>query len=133
VRTDTPVGDDAHPSKKAQASSLKKLLLPKYVIALLTYSIVNLDPCSDITAIHRKPSTSGPPKPATKLVTILKTAAPVAAAAVSSSEGGAGRTVLSTADAWDSSRCVTDFLKGLKNQEANREGTPFVPLLLRSP
>jgi hypothetical protein len=46
---------------------------------------------------------SGPLKPTTKLVTILKTAAPVAAAAVSSSEGGTGRTVLSKADAWDSS------------------------------
>jgi hypothetical protein len=70
-----------------------------------------LDPCSDITAIHRRPSASGPPKLVTMLVTILKTAAPVvAAAAVSSSEGGTGRNVLSTADAWGSSRCVTDFL-----------------------
>jgi hypothetical protein len=71
-----------------------------------------LDPCSDITAIHRRPSASGPLKPVTMLVTILKTAAPVAAAAaaISSSEGGTGRNVLSTADAWGSSRCVTDFL-----------------------
>jgi hypothetical protein len=58
---------------------------------------------------------SGPPKPTTKLVTILKTAAPTAAAAVSSSEGGTGRTVLSTSEACDSSRLVTDFLEGLKN------------------
>jgi hypothetical protein len=76
---------------------------------------------------------SGPPKLATKLVNILKTAAPVATAAVSSSEGGTGWTVLSTADAWDSSRRVTDFLEGLKNREADQEGTPFVPLLLLSP
>jgi hypothetical protein len=33
---------------------------------------------------------SGPPKPATKLVTILKTAAPMAATVVSSLEGGTG-------------------------------------------
>jgi hypothetical protein len=58
-------------------------------------------------------------------VTILKTAAPVAAAAISSLEGGTGRTVLSTADTWDSSRCVTDFLEGLKNREADWEGTPL--------
>jgi hypothetical protein len=133
ARTDTPAGDYAQPSKRARALSLKKLLVPKYVTALLAYSVVNLDPCSDITAIHRRPSVSGPPKPTTKLVTILKTAAIVAAAAISSSEGGTGRTVLSTTDAWDSSRCVTDFLEGLKNQETDREGTPFVPLLLRSP
>jgi hypothetical protein len=103
--------------------------VPKYVTTLLAYSVINLDPCSDITTIHMKPLASGPPKPATKLVTILKTAAPMAAAAISSSEGGTGRTILSTADAWDSSRRVTDFLEGLKNQEA----TPFVPLLLWSP
>jgi hypothetical protein len=107
--------------------------VPKYVTALLTYSIVNLYPCSDLTTIHRRPSTSGPPKPATKLVTILKTAAPVATAAISSSVGGTSRTVLSTADASDSSRHVTDFLEGLKNQEVDREGTPCVPLLLQSP
>jgi hypothetical protein len=109
------------------------MLVPKYVTVLLAYSVVNFDPCSDITAIHRKPSASGPPKPATKLVTILKTAAPLGAAVVSSSGGGIGQTVLLTADAWDSSWCVTDFLEGLKNREADRKGTPFVPLLLRSP
>jgi hypothetical protein len=133
VRTDAPAGDDVQPSKIARAPSLKKLLVPKYVTALLTYSIVNLYPCSDLTAIHRRPSVSGPPKPATKLVTILKTAAPVAAAAVSSLEGGTGRTILSIADVWDSSRRVTDFLEGLKNQEVDQEGTPCVPLLLQSP
>jgi hypothetical protein len=105
----------------------------EYVTALLTYFIVNLYPCSDLTAIHRRPSMSGPPKPATKLVTILKTAAPVPTAAISSLEGGIGWTVLSTTDALDSSRCVTDFLKGLKNREADREGTPCIPLLLQSP
>jgi hypothetical protein len=66
-------------------------------------------------------------------VTILKTAAPVAAADVSSSEEGTDHIVLSTTDTWDSSRHVTDFLEVLKNQEADREGTPFVPLLLQSP
>jgi hypothetical protein len=73
-------------------------MMPKYVITLLAYSIINLDPYSDITTIHRRPSASGQPKPATKLVTILKTAAPVAAAAASS-VGGTGWTVLSIADA----------------------------------
>jgi hypothetical protein len=73
---------------------------------------------------------SGPPKPATKLVTILKTAAPMTAAIISSLEGGTGQTVLSTANAWDSSRCVIDFLEGLKNREADQEGTPYIPLLL---
>jgi hypothetical protein len=116
-------------------SSLKKLFVLKYVTALLTYFVFNLDPCSDITAIHRRPSVSGPPKPATKLVTILKIVAHVVAAAtaISSSEEGIGWTVLLTADAWDSSRRVTDFMEGLKNREDDREGTPFVPLLLQSP
>jgi hypothetical protein len=110
---------------------LKKLLVPKYVITLLAYSVINLDPYSDITTIHRRSSVSGQPKSATKLVTILKTATPVAAAAASSLEGGTGWTVMSTADAWDSSQCVTEFLDGSKNREAEQEGTPFVPLLLQ--
>jgi hypothetical protein len=88
--------------------------MPKYVTALPSYFVINLYPCSDLMTIHKRPSMSGPPKPATKLVTILKTTAPVAAAVVSSSEGGTGWTVLSTADAWDSSRHVTDFQEGLK-------------------
>jgi hypothetical protein len=33
-------------------------------------------------------------------------------------------------EAWNSSWRVTEFLEGLKNREANREGTPFAPLLL---
>jgi hypothetical protein len=76
---------------------LKKLLVPKYVTAL--HFVINLYPCSDLTAIHKRPSVSGPQKSATKLVTILKTVAPVAAAVISSSEGGTGRIVLSIADA----------------------------------
>jgi hypothetical protein len=115
VKTDTPTGDDAQPSKRARALSLKKLLVPKYVTALIAYYVVNLDPCSDITAIHRRPSASGPPKPATKVVIILKIVAPVAAVVISSMEGGTGQTVMSTADTWDSSRRVTDFLESLKN------------------
>jgi hypothetical protein len=78
---------------------LKKLLVPKYVTAPLTYFLINLYPCSDLMTIYRRPSVSGPPKPATKLVTILKTAAPMDVAAIFSSEGGTGRTVLSTVDA----------------------------------
>jgi hypothetical protein len=117
ARTDVPAGDDAQPSKIARAPSLKKLLVPKYMTALLTYSVVNLYPCSHLTAVHRRPSVSGPPKPATKLVMILKTVAHVAATTISSSEGGTGQTVLLTTDTWDSSRRVTDFLEGLKNQD----------------
>jgi hypothetical protein len=107
--------------------------VPKYVTALLTYFVVNLYPCSDLMAIHRRPSPSGPPKPVTWLVTILNIATHVAAAAISSSEGGTDWTVLSTANARDYSRRVTDFLESLKNWEADQEGTPCVPLLLQSP
>jgi hypothetical protein len=62
ARTDTSTGDDAQPPKRARALSLKRLLVPKYVITLLAYSVINLDPCSSITAIHRRPSASGQPK-----------------------------------------------------------------------
>jgi hypothetical protein len=62
------------------------------------------------------------------LTTIPKTTAPVVVAAASSMTGGTGWTVLSIANAWDSSRHVTEFLEGLKNREAGREGIPFAPL-----
>jgi hypothetical protein len=75
-------------TERAQAPSLKKLLVTKYVITLLAYSVINLDPYSDISAIHRRSSVSGQPKSAIKQVTVLKTAAPVAAAAASSSAEG---------------------------------------------
>jgi hypothetical protein len=54
--------------------------------------------------------------------------APMAATTSSSSTGGTSWTALSMADAWDSSWHVTEFLEGLKNREANREGIPFVLL-----
>jgi hypothetical protein len=38
ARTDIPAGDDAQPSKRARAPSLKKLLVPKYVTAFLLIS-----------------------------------------------------------------------------------------------
>jgi hypothetical protein len=90
VRTNTSAGDDAQPFKRARTPSLKKLLVPKYVITLLAYSIINLNPYSDIMTIHRRPSASGQLKLATKQVTILKTATPVAAATAASSAGGTG-------------------------------------------
>jgi hypothetical protein len=66
ARTGTSARDDAQPNKRARAPLLKKLLVPKYVITLLAYSVINLDPYSDIMTIHRRPLVSGQPKPATK-------------------------------------------------------------------
>jgi hypothetical protein len=78
--------------------------------------------------IRRKSSTSGLSKLADKPMSALKTATPMAVVAASSSTRGTDWTVLLTADAWDSSRWVTEFLESLKNREANQEGIPFVPL-----
>jgi hypothetical protein len=113
ARTNTLVGDDSQPSKSARASSLKKMLVPKYVMILLVYSALNFDLHSDIMVVHRKSSASSQPKPTSAQVTAPKTAAPMAAVA-SSSAVGTSWTILSTADAWDSSQCVTEFLEGLK-------------------
>jgi hypothetical protein len=37
--------------------------------------------------------------------------------------------MLSHAEAWDHYGRATEFLEGLKNRDADREGTPFPPLL----
>jgi hypothetical protein len=71
---------------------------------------------------------SSPPKLADKQMTALKTVAPEAAVAASSSAGGTSWTVLSMADARDSTRCVIEFLEGLLNREADWEVIPFVLL-----
>jgi hypothetical protein len=99
ARTDTSIGDDAQPSKRARVPLLRRILVPKYVMILLAYSAINFDPHSDNMALHRNSSVSGPPKPANKQVTAPKTATFVAATAASPSAGGTGRTILSTADA----------------------------------
>jgi hypothetical protein len=83
--------------------------------------------------VRRKSSASGPPKSVAKQVTVIKNYTPMTATATASSVGGTGWTVLSTTDARNSSRLVTEFLEGLKNREANREGIPFVPLAASVP
>jgi hypothetical protein len=104
------------------------MIVPKYVIILLIFSIFNFNIHSNIMVVHRKTSVSGQPKPTSTQVTAHKATAVMAATAASSSAGGTGWTILSTADAWDSSWRVTEFLEGLKNREADQEGIPFALL-----
>jgi hypothetical protein len=59
-------------------------------------------------------------------MTSPKTVAPMVATVPSSSAEGINWSVLSMADVWDSSRCVTEFLDSLKNTEADWEGIPFI-------
>jgi hypothetical protein len=114
-----------------------------------TYSIADFDTYSDNIAVCRKSSTSSPPKPTAKLMAIPKTGGsskkadelatvhehipPVVTTPIPSSSEGTNWTVLSTAEAWNSSRRVTKFLESLKNREADQKGTPFAPLLHQSP
>jgi hypothetical protein len=79
------------------------------------------------------PKTGGSSKKADNSATVHQPVPPVVAAPIPSSSEGNNWMVMSTANAWNSSRCVTEFLEGQKNREADREGTPFVPLLLQSP
>jgi hypothetical protein len=81
-------------------------------------------------AARRKSLASGPPKQADKQATALQTATHVITTAAPPPVGVVSSKVISTAEAWNYSRRVTEFLKGLKNREANREGNPFSPLLV---
>jgi hypothetical protein len=71
--------------------------VPKYMIILLVYSSFNFDLHSDIMVAHRKSLASGQPKSTFAQVTAPTTTAPMDVAA-SSSVGGIGWIVLSTAD-----------------------------------
>jgi hypothetical protein len=108
------------------------MLMPKYVMILHVYSAINFDPHSDIMVVHRKSSTSGQPKPVIEPVTAPRIAAHVAIVATSSLVGGTDWTVLSIADAWDSSRRVTEFLEGLKIGRSVRKASPLILLMLPS-
>jgi hypothetical protein len=64
-------------------------------------------------------------------VVILQIATHAIAAAAPPPMGVIDSKVVSTTKAWDYSRCAIEFLEGLKNKEADREGNPFSPLLLQ--
>jgi hypothetical protein len=82
--------------------------------------------------VRRNSSVGGSAKNTDKPATMHQTVPLAVIASIPSSSERTGWTVLSTADAWNSSRCITEFLEGLMNREADREGIPFVPLLLQS-
>jgi hypothetical protein len=58
----------------------------------------------------------------------------VATTPVPPPSGGTALTIRSNAEAWDSARRFTEYLEGLKNVEADQEGThfPFTTSNLRS-
>jgi hypothetical protein len=102
------------------------MIVPKYVmIPSSVYSAPNVDPYSGKMVVRRKSLVSGSPKPADKKVVAPNTAAHVVATTASSSAGGTGWTILSTSDAWDSSRRVTEFLEGLKIGKSIEKVTPL--------
>jgi hypothetical protein len=84
----------------------------------------------DDASVCRKPSATEPPKKTIKLVTTSQTAPSVITAPIPPPVGVTGSTTLSPAEAWDHCRRAAEFLEGLNNREANREGNPFSPLLL---
>jgi hypothetical protein len=79
------------------------------------------------------PKTGGSSKKVDEFATVRGHVPLVVTAPIPSSLEGTNWMVLSMVEAWNSSRCVTEFLEVLKNREADREGTPFAPLLLQSP
>jgi hypothetical protein len=78
-------------------------------------------------AVHRKSSAGGSSKNIDKPIATHQTIPPAVFASTPSSTKGTSWTILSTTDAWNFSRCVTEFLEDLKNREVNWEGTPFIP------
>jgi hypothetical protein len=69
--------------------------------------------------------TGGSFKKVDKFAIVHQSIPPVVVAPIPSSSEGSNWTMLSTADSWNSSQHVTKCLEGLKNWEADREGTPF--------
>jgi hypothetical protein len=96
------------------------------------------DPCSDrihnyrvnliyfIILVCRKPS------PADLSKKITQPAPSSYATPVAPSAGVTGSTALSTAEARDFCRRSAEFLKGLKNNEADQQDNPFTPSLFLS-
>jgi hypothetical protein len=76
---------------------------------------------------RRKPSAGGSSKQVDKQAATLQIATPVITVVARPPVEVIGSKVVSTTEAWDYSRCATEFLEGLKNRVANREGNPFFP------
>jgi hypothetical protein len=85
---------------------------------------INSNIYSDSVTVRSKPTASDPSKHTNKQPAIIQTVSPTITAATPPLTEVIGSTVLSTTDAWDSSRRVTEFLEGLKNREVDREGIP---------
>jgi hypothetical protein len=81
---------------------------------------------SNDSSVYRKPSSADSSKKITKPATSLY------ATPVSPNAGVTGSTTLSAAEAWDYCRRTAEFLKGLKNREADQEGNHFTPSLFLS-
>jgi hypothetical protein len=126
------------------------MIVPKYTMILFLFILsLTFNLYSDNIAVCRKSSVSVLPKSTDKLMaspkaggstkkedessTVHQLVPSVVAAPIPSSSEGNNLTVLSTADVWNSSRRVTEFLDGMKNWEADREGTPLYSFAISVP
>jgi hypothetical protein len=73
----------------------------------------------------RKSSKDGSSKSVGQPLLTTPSVLPIATAHVHPPSGGTSMTIQSTAEASDSARCLAEYLEGLKNAEADREGTHF--------
>jgi hypothetical protein len=76
--------------------------------------------------VHRKPSAADPSKK------LAQHASSSHATPVAPPAGVTGSTTLPAAEAWDYCQRAAEILEGLKNREADQEGTPFTPSLFHS-
>jgi hypothetical protein len=72
------------------------------------------------------------PLPGDPLKRIIQPAPSSYATPIAPSVGVTGSTTLSAAEAWDLCRRTTEFLEGLKNREADQQGSTFTHSLFLS-
>jgi hypothetical protein len=133
ISAGTSAGADNQLTKKAWALPTMKMLVPWYVMTfLLFFFSTKFDLHSDDMTARRRSSARGPPKKDDKHVVVPQTITPVTATATPSPVVVIGSKVAYIVEAWDYAWHATEFLEGLKNGEANREGTPFSPFTTSS-
>jgi hypothetical protein len=100
---------------------LKSILAPRYPIIL--YLAVVTDLHTDGIIVCRKSSEGEPSKHTDRTLAIPWAYSPTATASTPPPAGGTSSTIRSTIEAKDSVLRIVDFLEGMKDAEADREGT----------
>jgi hypothetical protein len=133
-RWDRNIGWGWHPASQKISGTVdeKDACAQVYNDLDLYFIVCEFNMYSDDVHVHRKPLATESPKKTIKPATASQTIPKVVTTPIPPPAGVTGSTTMSPIEAWHHCRWAAEFLESLKNKEVDREGNPFLPLLLFS-